>query len=319
MRYNGFTYLIKEGFRNVFKNKKSSMISIITMMCAMFLFGCFFAIGQNIEYLLDQVQKKQGIEVFIFDNTTDDELAAFENEVKALDGVNIVVYKTKQQALESFKEQLKDNPDLLDGYEGENNIFPASFVITLTDLEKKDFVEEKIISLGKTIAKQYGQEIENEDGEITIVKKITDKETTIEMLISIVNGVRITIGIIFSIILIISITIISNTIKLTVHARRKEISIMKYVGATNNFIRWPFVVEGIIIGLIAGIITLLIVGGIYDFIIQNIEATTVLQKMNITLLRFSDLIELISIVYAVLGVGVGIVGSSISMKKYLEV
>lgn len=319
MRYNGFTYLLKEGFRNVFKNKKSSIISIITMMCAMFLFGCFFAIGQNIEYLLEQVQKKQGMEIFVFDSTSDDELSKFENEIKLLEGVNTVVFKTKQQALESFKEQLKDNPDLLEGYEGENNIFPASFVITLTDLNLKDSVEEKVISLGKSIAKEYGQESENESGEVTLIKKITDKETTIEMLISIVRGVRITIGIIFLILLIISITIISNTIKLTVHVRRKEISIMKYIGATNGFIRWPFIVEGIIIGLIAGVLTIAIVGGIYDLIIQNIETTAVLQKMNITLLRFSDLVELISIVYGLLGVGIGIVGSSISMKKYLEV
>ena len=117
----------------------------------------------------------------------------------------------------------------------------------------------------------------------------------------------------------ISITIISNTIKLTVHARRKEISIMKYVGATNGFIRWPFVIEGIIIGVIAAIITLLIVGVLYDLVIQNIEASKVLQKMSITLLAFSEIAKPITCVYAVLGIGIGILGSSMSMKKYLEV
>ena len=119
--------------------------------------------------------------------------------------------------------------------------------------------------------------------------------------------------------LIIAVTIISNTIKLTVHARRKEISIMKYVGATNSFIRWPFVVEGIIIGIVAALITLVIVGFAYDFVIQKIEASVVLQKMNIILLQFVDLAKPITIVYAALGVGVGVLGSSISMKKYLDV
>jgi cell division transport system permease protein len=94
---------------------------------------------------------------------------------------------------------------------------------------------------------------------------------------------------------------------------------MKYVGATNSFIRWPFLVEGIIIGIIAAVLTLLIVGVLYDVVIQNIETSLILQQMQITLLKFTDLAKPISIVYIALGVGVGIIGSSMSMKKYLEV
>ena len=94
---------------------------------------------------------------------------------------------------------------------------------------------------------------------------------------------------------------------------------MKYLGATNSFIRLPFVIEGIIIGIIAAIITLLIIGGLYDFVIQNIETSNVLQKMGITLLKFVDIAKPVAIVYAFLGIGVGIVGSTVSMKKYLEV
>ena len=135
----------------------------------------------------------------------------------------------------------------------------------------------------------------------------------------IANGIKIAIGVISVILLIISITIIANTIRLTVHARRKEISIMKYVGATNRFIRWPFIIEGIIIGVIAACITILIVGAAYDFVIRSIEQSNVLQTMGVTLLQFSELVNLIAIVYAVLGIGVGIIGSSISMKKYLDV
>ena len=94
---------------------------------------------------------------------------------------------------------------------------------------------------------------------------------------------------------------------------------MKYVGATNSFIRWPFLVEGIIIGLIAAILTLLIVGLLYDFVIQNIETSNVLQKMGITLLQFAEIAKPVAIVYCILGIGVGIIGSSMSMRKYLEV
>ena len=94
---------------------------------------------------------------------------------------------------------------------------------------------------------------------------------------------------------------------------------MKYVGATNRFIRWPFVIEGVIIGIIAAGITILMVGAIYDFVIQSIEQSNVLQTMGLTLLQFTEIVELIAIVYLILGIGVGVIGSSISMKKYLEV
>ncbi len=324
MRYNGLSYAIGEGFRNVFKNTKSTVISVITMICTMFLFGVFFAIGVNINSVLEQVQMKQGMEVFIWDETTDEQKQEFEKEIKSLDGVNTVVYKNKQQALDSMKEQMKDSQELLTAYEGENNIFPASFVVTLTDLEKSKEIEEEVQRIGAKIATDGRSDevdlgIEESTEHDSIVKNITSRDSTIETLIKIVKGVRITIGVIFAVLLVISITIISNTIRLTVHARRKEISIMKYVGATNGFIRWPFIIEGIIIGIIAAIITLLIVGILYDVVIQNIEASNVLQKMGVTLLTFLEIAKPITIVYAVLGIGIGIIGSSVSMKKYLEV
>lgn len=296
----GSNYLIKEGISNVFKNKKSTMISLVTMVFTMFLFGAFFSIGENVETVLDQVQKNQGIEVFIENDATDEQISHLEENIKALDGINSVVFKSKQKALDQMKENLKDNQELLEGYEGENNIFPASFVVTLTNLELATEIEAKIDTM------------EN-------VKKITSNNDTINTLMKIANGVSISMGVIAIILLIISVTIISNTIRLTVHSRRKEISIMKYVGATNRFIRWPFIIEGILIGMIAAIITLLVVGGIYNFIVQSIGQSNVLQKMGVNLLQFSEIVNTIAIVYAILGIGVGVIGSSISMKKYLEV
>ncbi len=326
MKYSSLGYSISEGFSNIFKNKKSSAISIVTMICAMFLFGIFFAIGENINAVLEQVQRQQGMSVFIFDFTTTEQKNEMEKQIKALDGVNTVKYKTKEQALESFRESMKDYKDATEGMNAENNIFPASFEVTLTDLEKSEEIEEKIEEIGKKLLEEEAvdEEIaailgEYEVTEPTIVKNIETSDQTIEALIKIAKAVRITIAIIFGILLIISVTIISNTIKLTVHARRKEISIMKYVGATNSFIRWPFMVEGIIIGIIAAFITLLIVGFGYDFVVQEIQSSVVLQKMNILLLQFADLAKPITIVYAALGIGVGMLGSSISMKKYLDV
>ena len=295
-----FSYLFGEGFKNVFKNKKSAMISLITMICAMFLFGVFFAIGENINFVLEQVQRSQGMEVFILNEVTQEQIDELGNKIRALDGVNTVKFKTKEQALETMKQDMKEYKELLAGYEGENNIFPASYVVTLTDLTLTEEVEGKIATM---------------EG----VKRITSSNDTISTLIKIANGIKIAIAIIFIVLLFIAITIISNTIRLTVYARRKEISIMKYVGATNSFIRWPFVIEGMIIGLIASLLTLGLVAVLYDVMIAKIEASMILQQMGITLLQFVELVESIAIVYVVLGIFVGLVGSSISMRKYLEV
>ena len=329
MRYNSLIYLISEGFKNIFKNTKSAAISVITMICMMFLFGLFFAIGVNINSVLEQVQMKQGIEVFIWDETTKEQTQKLEDGIKALDGVNTAVYKDKSAALDSAKERMKNMLEVLEGYEGENNVLPASFVVTFTDLEKATEIEKSIESLGTKIAadtkaeknseNNVDLEIENENEHNSIIKKIVSGDKVIKTLVSIVKAVRITIGVVFIILLIVSITIISNTIRLTVHARRKEISIMKYVGATNSFIRGPFVVEGIIIGIIAAVITLVIVGLLYDYVIAKVETSEVLVDMGVTLLAFANIAKPIIIVYCLLGIGIGIVGSSVSMKKYLEV
>ena len=269
------------------------------MICAMFMFGTAFAIGQNVNYIMEQVQASQGIEVFILNEATDEQTNTLETEIKDIDGVSTVTYKSKEQALESAKESFKDYPDAIAGYTDEY-IFPASFIVMLTDLSKAEEVENAISNL------------EN-------VKNIRSSNDTMNTLLKIANGIRVAIIVVFIGLLIIAMTIISNTIKLTVHARRKEISIMKYVGATNSFIRGPFLVEGIIIGFIAACITIVLITFVYDIVVTNIEASQVLQKMNITLLQYSEILELITIVYIVLGIGIGMFGSAFSMKKYLEV
>ena len=133
------------------------------------------------------------------------------------------------------------------------------------------------------------------------------------------DGIKIGSYVIIIALIAVSIFIISNTIKLTVYARRKEISIMKYVGATNSFIRWPFIIEGIVIGILAGALSILIVGIIYNVVSQKIIASQVIASMNISLLSFAQMFNLIVGVYLILGVGIGIIGSSISMRKYLDV
>ncbi len=299
MRYNVFNYLIGEGFKNVFKNKKSTAASLMIMCATMIIFGVFFIIGENVNHFVKEIESIQGIQVYINNDATDEQVKEVENKIRTLNGVNKIEFVSKEDALNQMKEKFKDKEYLLEGYE-EKNIFPASYIVTLTDLNLSRDVQDQI------------SKIQN-------IKKITSRDETVTTLIKLANGIRIITGIILILLIVISIFIIANTIKLTVHARRKEISIMKYVGATNGFIRCPFMVEGIMIGILAGIISLVLIGGVYSFIAQRLVTSNFMQVLNISLVSFSDMFTLIIVIYLSLGIGIGALGSGISMRKYLKV
>ncbi|MBQ2937972.1 MAG: permease-like cell division protein FtsX [Clostridia bacterium] len=298
MKYNIFGYLIGEGFSNVFKNKKSTGASLMIMCATMIIFGVFLMLGENINHFVDEIKSEQGFQVFLTTDATNEEIQEVGEKIRALNGVSTAEYKSKEDALNSMKEKLKDKEGLLDGFDYE--VFSTSYVVTLTDLNKSKDVQNEILQFDN-------------------IKKITSSDETVTTLINLANGIRIVTGIILLLLIIISIFIISNTIKLTVHARRKEISIMKYVGATNNFIRWPFIVEGMIIGILASLISIVLVGGAYGVIAEQAVNAQFMQVMNMSLVSFSDMISSIIFVYMLLGIGIGALGSVISMRKYLKV
>lgn len=299
MKYNIFTYLIGEGFKNILKNKKSTAASLMIMCATMIIFGVFFMVGENVNHFVREVESAQGIQVFINTDATDEQIKEIGEKISSLDGVNTTTFVSKEEGLEQLKERFKEKEYLLDTYK-ENNILPDSYVVTLTDLNLSSQVQEQIMQFDN-------------------IKRITSRDETVTTLINLANGIRIITGVILMLLIVISIFIIANTIKLTVHARRKEISIMKYVGATNNFIRWPFIVEGIIIGILAGIISMTIIGGAYSFVADKIVNSGFMQITNMSLVSFSDMFNLILIIYLLLGIGIGVLGSTISMRKYLKV
>ncbi len=307
MRCNVIIYLVGEGIKNVLKNKKSTVASLGIMICTMFMFGLFFIIGENINNLMTRVQEEQGIQAYLEESIKGDKIEEVRKEIASIDGVSSAVVVTKQDALDIMKNKLAKHPELMEPYEGDNNIFPDSILVNLNDLKKSAEVQEKISKIEL-------------DGE-KVINDIRSSDKTINALIKIANGIRIATGVILVLLIAISVFIISNTIKLTVHSRRKEISIMKYVGATNSFIRWPFIVEGIIIGILSGLITLLLISGVYQLLIPSLNTmfTSVASGMKLALLPFNEMITMIFVVYMILGVGIGILGSLISMKKYLEV
>lgn len=298
MKHSIFGYLLGEGFRNVFHNKKSSGASLAIMCATMLIFGLFFMIIENLNNAVETLETQQGIQVFIQKTATDAQMEQIGEQIQAIDGVNKVTFVSKEDALNQTKEKLKDKQALIAGWD-ESNPFKASYLVTLTDLKLSSQVQDEI------------KKIDNIDS-------IQSRDETINGLVAIANGVRSVSAVILTLLVLISIFIIGNTIKLTVHARRKEISIMKYVGATDSFIRWPFVIEGIIIGIVAALLSILVLGIAYS-LITNAAANSIISTMGIKLLSFTDMTTLLVIVYMVLGIGIGALGSSISMRKYLQV
>lgn len=297
MKYNILGYLIGEGFRNVLKNKKSTAASLMIMCATMFVFGIFFLIGENVQAVMKQVEEQQAMQVFIDPEATDQEVADLGTKIRNIQYVNKVEYVSKEDALNTMKSWLKDKQGVLDAYV-KNNPFKASYVVTLTDLTKIKEVESQVHTFDN-------------------IASITLRDDTINKLLEIASGVRTVSAVILVLLIFISIFIISNTIKLTVHARRKEISIMKYVGATNSFIRWPFMVEGIVIGVLAALLSVFLLGISYNYVVG--QATGLVENIQINLLQFSDTFNALVLIYLVLGIGIGTIGSAISMRKYLEV
>lgn len=300
MKYNVLNYLIKEGFKSVFKNKKATIASLGTMCATMFIFGIFFALGENINFFVKGLQEDQAMRVNIVEEATQEEVETLKEEIKKIEGVNTenIEFITQEEAMEILKSGLGDKAYVADPFGAE--IYPRGYIVRLTDLELNLQVQEEIKKLDN-------------------VKSITNANPTISTLVSVANGVKIVTLVLLVLLVVISIFIISNTIKLTVHARRKEISIMKYVGATNSFIRFPFIIEGIIIGIVAGAITILLLGLGYNALMPTFASTDIAMSIGIKIVSFADLFSSIVTVYLILGIGIGVLGSSISMKKYLEV
>lgn len=299
MKYNTLSYLIGEGFGNVLKNKKSTGASVMIMCATMLIFGLFFVIGENINSMVKDIETQQGMRVFIqnVDSKTEKEIG---DKIRAINGVNTATFVSKEDALNEVKATFKNKQALVSGYTVEDSPFPASYIVTLTDLN---------------MSKQVQAEINKLDN----IRDITVKDDTIETLVNIANVIRIVSGVILILLIFISVFIIANTIKLTVHARRKEISIMKYVGATNAFIRAPFIVEGVVIGVVSGTISIIVLGLSYNYFGQKIIEKINAANMTVSLLSFADMFTLVIAVYLILGIGIGVIGSIISMKKYLKV
>lgn len=297
MRSSKLKYIFKEGFKSVWRNRMMSLASISSVGATLVILGLVLITILNINNMSNVMKEEfDEIEVFLLDELNRDEINDIEDEIKDYNGINSVVFVSKEEAFESFKEDLGEDGSLLND---SKDALPNSFIITVKDVK----YAEKIVSRLEGI-----QGVE----EVKYFKDIIAK------MIPFTEFVRMAGLTIIGILTLLSIFIISNTIKITVAARKNDINIMKYVGGTNGYIRGPFMIEGMILGLIGSLVAALIINFGYAYIHNNISEKLIAQ-FSVYTIKPELLISEILIVFAAVGTGIGILGSIFSLRKYLKV
>ncbi|MCT4604767.1 MAG: permease-like cell division protein FtsX [Marinisporobacter sp.] len=298
MKTRTISYMIKQGFKGLWRNRIMGTVSIASIACVLMILGVVFMLVLNINSLAETAKGQfDSIQVYLNKDLTESQIKNVGSLIEGIDGIDYVEFLSKEEALQSMKKKWGENAYLLEGLE--KNPLPNSYIIKLKDISYADYVVNRVQGLQGLDEIKYYKDI-------------------VEKLLKITNFIRVAGIVIIGILIFISMFVVGNTIKLTVIARSKEINIMKYVGATNWFIRWPFLIEGVLLGLIGSLIALSIVGfsykRIFDFITQKLYV-----MISAYMIPAPVFIENTSIIFIVLGVGIGALGSIFSMRKFLKV
>ncbi|MGL4664292.1 MAG: permease-like cell division protein FtsX [Clostridium butyricum] len=296
MKINTITYYIKDAFVSLKRNKTISIASIITVLITFFVLGIFMLVATNINKGIENVQNKVEIKIFLKDDIKLIDQREIEIKLREIDGVKDVTYSSKEDEYRNFQETTNENEGLLKGYTFDNNPFQAAFTVKLESPE---------------YASNVGEGIKDFEG----VDSIQDQQELVDKVVGIVKGVK-TVGIgLFAVLVGVSIFLIMNTTKLTVYSRRREVGIMKFVGATDWFIRWPFVIEGMVIGLVGAVFACVALffayKGLFVWIASILSFVSIVNPMYI----ISNLLWQ----FAIGGVVVGGIASVIALRKFLIV
>ena len=288
----GFGYLAKEGFKNVWNNRIMSIASVCVLVSCLVLTGAASLLSVNVSKVVDSVGQSNETTVYIDDKYSQLEAVYVGKKIEKVDNVASVEFYSKDDAFRHYKDELGD--ELFALIEKDRNPLPDAFIVVMDDLSLYDETVEKI------------QQIEGVDS-INNRGDFAKKLTEISNLISVISF-----GIVIAL-TVISLFIIANTIRATMYSRRYEISIMKSVGATNMFVRIPFLIEGMLIGLVSALVATGGLSLLYEGVAQAISAS-----MPIDYIPLADVILIIAVAFAVSGILVGFFGSFISIRKYLK-
>ena len=288
-------YLTREGFKNIWVNRFLSIATIVVLVACLIIVGTGSLIFLNINSLLDLIEGQNVVMVYVQDEATEYETESLGLQLEGMSNIRNVEFVPREVAFENQKEQFGENAALLDGLSPE--ILPDAYKVTVDDLSMFDSTVSKIKNLESVL-----QVRENSD--------LASKVETIRNAVSYIS-----LGIV-AILFFVSMFIVSNTIRITIYNRRLEISIMKAVGATNSFIRWPFLVEGMLLGIISAVISLGLEYLVYS--IALIWFADIMAILGGTPVEFFDYIWFFLAVFGFIGVVIGTTGSLISLNKYLK-
>ena len=297
---NRISYFLEEGFKNIFRSKIEALSSVTTIFMCILVIGLMYTTFTNVSYTIKSIQDDLSLIAYLDSSTATVNAEALMKHIESSDQVEEVEFFSKEDALVEFAGKIENGENLLEQYKDDNPL-RDSLRIKLKDQKSQDEVLKML-------------------EESSFVKRIVKPNDAVKFLTKLSTVVN-CIGIIFIVILVfMSVILIMNTIKLTVTLRKNDIEIMKYIGATDSFVRVPFIVEGILLGFFGTIVPLLIVYIIYSMIFNTVTSNSADALYSLLSLRtpgevFAFLIPLSLII----GVGIGTVGSTISVRKFMEV
>lgn len=290
-------YNIKQAFVQMFRNRGMSVASILSILAMLLILGLVFIIIVNINLFTEIVkQDYDQVEVFLKDDATKQQIEEVQTKLENKTGVTEVEYRSREDALKIMKDRWGESGYLLDSL-GDNPL-PASFLISVDTLDN-------------------ASEVASYAGSFEIIEDVQYYKETVDKLTRITHFLQVACMIIMAFLVFVSVIVVSNTIKLTVMARADEIHIMKYVGANNWFIRGPFLVEGIVIGLVASLISAGAIALIYKKIIETI-GDQVFAIVSSPLISVQYMTINLTIIFVALGCSIGAWGSIVSMRRYLN-
>ena len=288
-------YLTREGFKNIWVNRFLSVATVLVLVACLIIVGTGSLIFLNINSLLDLIEGQNVVMVYVQDEATDYETESLGLQLEGMSNIKNVEFVPREVAFENQKEQFGDKAALLEGLSPE--ILPDAYKVVVDDLSMFDSTVSKIKDMDLVLQVHENSEL-------------AGKVETIRNAVSYIS-----LGIV-AILFLVSMFIVSNTIRITIYNRRLEISIMKAVGATNSFIRWPFLVEGMLLGVISAIVSLALLYLVYS--IALIWFADLMATLGGTPVEFLDYIWFFLAVFGFIGVVIGTTGSLISLNKYLK-
>lgn len=298
MRISTFFYTLHQGFRNLFRNKWFTLASIATISACLFLFGLFYAIVMNFQYIVKTAEQGVSVTVFFDEGISDEKIQEIGEQIQKRPEVSEIVYVSAEEAWDTFSEEYLG--DYKDGFTENPLEDSANYQIYLNDVS----MQSALVTY-----------LESMDG----VRMVNRSEVTAATLTG-VNALiaYVSVGII-AILFAVSVFLISNTVTIGISVRKEEINIMKYIGATDFFVRSPFVIEGMLIGLIGAAIPLGIIYGLYNTVIAYVTERFAMLTQLLSFLTVEEIFHILLPVSLGLGVGIGFLGSIATVRKHLRV